>query len=186
MSGAPLTGTPASRTIRFPDGSTVELRFLGSADGRLIAGFAAQMSTASEYRRFFSVGSRTLRTAWVERMIGADRVNHMVAGAVATNEFGVTLVAIAESVRLEVEGDTAEVAVIAADDWQHLGIGTLLTRYLAERVVDAGVRFWEAHILAENPSMSQVLDNVATPMGRHREDGLLVTRHMLEGSTASI
>lgn len=62
--------------------------------------------------------------------------------AVAGNEFGSSLIAIAESIRDPGDVQRAEFALAAVDPWQSLGIGTLLTRHVARIAALRGIRFW--------------------------------------------
>jgi GNAT superfamily N-acetyltransferase len=102
-----------------------------------------------------------------------------VEGAVATNQFGSSLVAVAESIRYPDRPDIAEFAMVAADPWQNMGVGTLLARHLASRAFDTGVRLWEAFMLAENGAMASVLDSVGPKVDERVEQGLVTAVHQL-------
>ena len=178
MTVLPDTETPNSSILRFPDGSWLELRPLGVMDGGLLGALGNQLSRESEYRRFFSSG-RSVYGKWVARLVGADQIGFLVAGAVATNEFGSSLVAVAESVRYPDLPEWAEFALIAADPWQNMGVGTLLARHLAARAFAGGVRFWEAVMLAENRAMASVLESVGPRVDVRVEPGLVTAVHEL-------
>ncbi|HEX5694923.1 MAG TPA: hypothetical protein VFZ15_00965 [Acidimicrobiia bacterium] len=164
--------------LRFPDGSSLELRPIGVKDGRLLAAMAVHLSGESEFRRFLAPGKSQHRK-WVARLVAADQVDVLVHGAVATNAFGSVLVAVAESVRRQDRPDRAEVALVAADPWQNMGVGTLLARHLAASAFATGVRFWEAVMLAENGVMAKVLDSVGPRVTEHLESGLVTVTHEL-------
>lgn len=148
--------TLPTESVHFPDGSVIVLRPIGVRDGRLLSNFLTQLSPESEYRRFLSAG-RSVRGRWVARLINADQIGSLVYGAFATNRFGSSLVAVAESVRLEGEPRRAEFAIAAIDPWQNMGIGTLLARFLAGVARDRGIRYWESHSLADNRQVARVL-----------------------------
>jgi GNAT superfamily N-acetyltransferase len=148
-----------AESVRFPDDSTIELRPLGIGDGRLISSFLSQLSPESEYRRFLSAGGG-VRSQWIASLIKADQHDCLVHGAVAINEFGSSLVAIAESIRDPGDPRRAEFALAAVDPWQNMGIGTLLTRHVARIARSTGVGFWETYMLAENTGMAKVMDHV--------------------------
>ena len=164
--------------LRFPDGSWLELRPVGVRDGRLLASLAHQLSTESAFRRFLVPG-RSLHGQWVARLIAADQVDALVEGAVATNQFGSSLVAVAESIRYPDRPDIAEFALVAADPWQNMGVGTLLARHLAARALDTGVRLWEAIMLSGNGAMAGVLDSVGPKVDERVEQGLVTAVHRL-------
>jgi acetyltransferase len=167
-----------ARILRFPDGSWLELRPVGVRDGRLLASLAHQLSTESAFRRFLLPG-RSLHGQWVARLIAANQVDALVDGAVATNQFGSSLAAVAESIRYPDRPDMAEFALVAADPWQNMGVGTLLARHLAARAFDTGVRLWEAVMLAENGAMASVLDSVGPKVDERVEQGLVTAVHRL-------
>lgn len=167
-----------SDLVRFIDGATIELRPLGRADGRLIADFADQLSPESGYRRFLA-NDGAARSRWVASLIRADQRDRLVHGAVAVNEFGATLVAVAESIRDQGDVQRAEFALAVADSWQHMGIGTLLARHVARIARGSGVRLWDTHMLAENQQMLRVLDRVGTMVSAREHLGLVFGVHDL-------
>ncbi len=178
MIESPPTEAPSISTLRFPDGSRLELRPVGVRDGRLLAAIADELSEESEFRRFLAPGKR-LHSRWVSRLIAADQVDVLVDGAVATNEFGSSLVAVAESIRHQDRLDRAEFALVAADAWQNMGVGTLLALHQAARAYELGVRYWEAVMLTENVVMAAVLDSVGPKVDEVVEHGLVNAVHEL-------
>jgi GNAT superfamily N-acetyltransferase len=112
-------------------------------------------------------------------LIAADQVDALVEGAVATNEFGSSLAAVAESIRYPDRPEMAEFALVAADPWQNMGVGTLLARHLAARAFDTGVRLWEATMLVENGAMASVLESVGPKVDQRVEQGLVTAVHRL-------
>jgi GNAT superfamily N-acetyltransferase len=148
-----------ARTIQFADGSTISMRPMGVRDGRLVSSFLTQLSSESEYKRFMSpVGA--IRSRWVAGLINANSSGSLAYGACAVDRFGSSLVAIGESIRLEGDRERAEFALAAIDPWQNMGIGSLLSRFLAEVALSRGVRFWESYMLADNRQMARLLAGV--------------------------
>lgn len=172
-----MTVDSSERTLRFSDGFTIQMRPLGIHDGRLLASFASRMSTETRYRRFFTA-SGGVHAKWVGRLVGADQVDLLVQGAVASDGFGEALIAVAESVRLS--PTTAEFAMVADDGWHNLGVGTLLARHLAVQARSVGVEYWESYILAENLPILRVLDRVGRRVETGIDAGVTVTVHRLE------
>ena len=163
--------TLVTERVRFADGSLIELRPIGRSDGRLISNFVDQLSPESSYRRFLSSG-RGVRSRWVANLINADQSDFLVFGAIATNEFGTTLVAVAESIRDPGDSRHAEFALAVTDTWQRLGIGTLLTRHVARIARSLGVSSWETYTMAGNLQMDRVMDRVGSRRGHMVEFGL--------------
>jgi hypothetical protein len=91
-----------SRLKRQPDsrrnGSFLQLRPLGRSDGRLISSFVSHLTPDSTFKRFLSQSGRA-RHEWVANLINADQREFLVYGAIAINQFGSSLVAMAESIR---------------------------------------------------------------------------------------
>jgi GNAT superfamily N-acetyltransferase len=160
-----------TEVVRFADGSIIELRPIGISDRRLISNFVAQLSPETTYRRFLSVG-RGVRNQWVAKLINADQCDFLVYGAVASNEFGSTLVAVAESIRHPGAHERAEFALAAIDPWQNLGIGTLLTRHVARVARSSGIAQWETYGMADHPQMGKVMEHVGTRISFEIDHGL--------------
>ena len=158
----------------FPDGSLVTVRKIGRSDGRHVSQFIGQMSEESEYLRFLS-SSGSQRTVWVPRLITADQIDHLAYGAFASDRFGSSLVAIAESIRYLDRPEWAEFAIVSSDLWQGMGVGTLLARHLAVRARAAGIRYWEAFMLAENRRMERLLARVGAEVVTHVQSRLLTS-----------
>jgi GNAT superfamily N-acetyltransferase len=64
---------------------------------------------------------------------------------------------VARYVRNNDRPDAAEVAVTVIDDWQGLGLGTLLLEVLSARARDEGIRSFTALMLATNEEMMDLL-----------------------------
>ena len=180
----PILEVATSEVARFADGSLIELRPIGISDGRLISNFVAQLSPETSYRRFLSAG-RGVRNQWVAKLINADQCDFLVYGAVAINEFGATLVAVAESIRDPRDEKRAEFALAAIDPWQNLGIGTLLTRHLARVARSSGVAFWETYGMADHPQMAKVMEHVGTRISLDIDHGLSHAVYDLVGQRPS-
>lgn len=159
------------QTVHFADGSKIRIRPIGFNDGRLLSSFLSQMSPESEYKRFLSSGG-SVRARWVAGLINADQVGFLVFGAFAESQFGVDLVAVAESIRNPDDPERAEFALAAIDPWQNLGVGTLLARHLANVARHSGVRFWESYMLADNRRVPRVLSRVGSRVELTIDSGL--------------
>jgi hypothetical protein len=98
---------------------------------------------------------------------------------VATNEYGATLVAVAESTRDPQDDRRAEFALAAIDPWQNMGIGTLLTRHVARIARSSGVDVWETYTMSSHPQMAKVMDHVGTRVSLEIDHGLSHARYEL-------
>jgi len=172
VSGMTVRGLEHSAV--FPDGSSIGMRPLDHGDGRQVSQFRGQMSEESEYFRFLVGGGSQIKR-WVPRLLNSDQIDNLAHGAFASNRFGSTLVAVAESIRYEDRPDTAEFAMVAIDPWQGMGVGTLLARHLAAYASATGIRFWEAYSLAENRRMERLLNRIGTKVETRLDSRLVVT-----------
>jgi GNAT superfamily N-acetyltransferase len=76
--------------------------------------------------------------------------------------------------------DTAEAAVTVSDEWQGRGLGTALTRLLAERALEEGIGRFVALLLADNRDMVDLLASVGSVSVTAREGGTIQVEVPLE------
>lgn len=155
------------------DGASLLLRSFGRADrAELVKGFE-HLSPESRHRRFLA-GIQHLRPDQLDRLCSADGCDHVAVVAVELDDRGRERagVGIAHSIRHPTRKDEAEYAITVIDEWQGRGIGTLLTRALAEEAWRCGIRRWRATMLAENLRVRKTIEHVATPISRTCEDGV--------------
>jgi len=154
-----MTGDPARG--RAPTGDQQPLRDSTRAlvrpiepDDRdaLRAGFD-RLSQGSRYRRFLTSMTR-LSSSQLSYLTEVDHHDHeaLIAFDPGTGD----AVGVARYIR-ERGSDRAEAAVTVADDWQGRGLGTALTRRLARRALEEGVRVFTALLLSTNTDMLDLL-----------------------------
>jgi GNAT superfamily N-acetyltransferase len=116
-----------------------------------------RLSEESRYRRFLSPHNR-LTKAELRYFTEVDHHDHeaLVAIDPGTGEG----VGVARFVRARGRGDSAEIAIAVADDWQGRGLGTELLRRLADRAREEGVARFTALALAGNEPMRHLLEGL--------------------------
>jgi GNAT superfamily N-acetyltransferase len=119
------------------------LRPIAPDDKALLQAGVAALSPQSAYGRFLT-GKSSLTDAELRYLTEIDGVDHIAL--VVLGRYG-GLVAVGRIVRDRARRDTAELAVVVADDWQRRGIGRLLTRELTLR---SGVERVSGTMLATN------------------------------------
>ena len=128
--------------------------------------FAAGMSDASRYRRFFAP-KRDFTAREIDYYLNVDFVNHVALVAVLEE-------AIAGGARYVVcEPDRAELAFAVQDRYQKLGIGTRLMRHLVVIARQAGIRELVAQVLPDNAPMLKVFERCGLAMARRHADGVV-------------
>ncbi|HTX62179.1 MAG TPA: GNAT family N-acetyltransferase, partial [Acidimicrobiales bacterium] len=76
--------------------------------------------------------------------------------------------------------DQAEVAFVVEDDYQHLGIGTLLADELARAARVQGIRVFVADTLAENAAMLEVFHGTGFPVDTRFDEGVVKVKFAIE------
>ena len=136
---------------------TVAVRPIEPGDkAKLVAAFG-RLSEASRYRRFLSPHGQ-LSKAELRYLTEVDHHDHeaLVALHPVTSEG----VGVARYVRDSRRPDSAEIAVVVADEWQGRGVGTTLLHRLADRAREEGIRRLTALMLAENDAMAHLLSDL--------------------------
>ena len=121
----------------------VGLARLDGTDGERLAGLFARLSPTTRYRRFFSPVSR-LDQIQLERLVDIDHHDREAVAAV----LGDDVVGVARYARVDAE--TAELAVVVADDWQGQGVGTRMLAKLAELARAEGIRRFSVLVQGDN------------------------------------
>lgn len=147
------------------DGSRALIRSIRPEDrGPLQAGFA-QLSDRSRYLRFHTFMA-SLSEAQLRYLTEVDQRDHVAFVAVAADDESRGL-GVARYVKLDDPG-VAEAAVTVIDEFQGLGLGTLLLAALARHAVSNGVRTFRNYVLAENSGMLQLFSDLGAT---RRDDG---------------
>ncbi len=126
------------------------LRPIRSDDGQKLAAFHDHLSDRSCYLRFFSLHPH-LSPKEIERFTHVDYENRLALVA----ELDRHLIGVGRFDRRP-NRELAEVAFVVADDYQHLGIGSLLLDELASAARDRGISTFVAATLHENHPMLDV------------------------------
>ena len=150
-----------------PCAATAQLRIRpvvpGDADGLRALHTAA--SNQSLYLRFFGYS----RTAVEEYLTVLSRPASRTHQA-QTARVGSRLVGIAAFERLT--GDTAEVALLVADEHHERGIGTLLMEHLAQAARNNGIRRFQADVLGENDLALRMVHDLGWAAQMRYHDGI--------------
>lgn len=141
--------------IELASGRRIHIRPLGPGDRRALAHGFERLGPQSRYMRFFAPVAR-LSESQLEYLTDIDHHDHEALVAVEEESNGG--VGVARYVRI---GEAlAEPAVAVADDWQRMGVGTLLLDRLADRAREEGIRTFSAHVLADNAGALALLERL--------------------------
>jgi RimJ/RimL family protein N-acetyltransferase len=140
------TGTHPA-TIALPDGAELVVRPVGRGDEALLAALVETLSQDTAYRRFLGPKARL---TIAERRYFTDLDHRDHEALLALDPRTGAAVAVARYIRDPRRHDTAELAVVVGDRWQARGLGTALSRRLAQRACAHGIRRFRGLTLAEN------------------------------------
>jgi RimJ/RimL family protein N-acetyltransferase len=164
----------AVETLR--DGRQIEIRAVRPDDRDAFLEAVDHASSQSLYRRFFNV-KRNFTEAEQSFFLKIDFVNHVALIAVL-NESGKQEIGGGGRFVL-VSPQQAEVAFMVVDQYQGLGVGTLLMRHIAELARAAGLRELTAQVLPSNAAMLKVFEASGLRPSTKRESGsILVTLYL--------
>ncbi|HEV3228223.1 MAG TPA: GNAT family N-acetyltransferase [Solirubrobacteraceae bacterium] len=134
--------------VRLADGTRVVIRAIRADDKSLLERGLARLSPESSRRRFLVVKSHFTKRE-LSYLTEVDGERHVAFVAVFA-EHPQTLAGVGRFVRLAEDPSVADVAVVVADELQHLGLGTRLGLLLADRARALGVQRFSATMLSDN------------------------------------
>jgi RimJ/RimL family protein N-acetyltransferase len=122
----------------------VGLSRLERSDGEALRRLFYRLSAATLYRRFHSPIARP-EQAHPERLLDIDHHDREAVVAVVDGE----IVGVARYARWQ-GTETADLAVVVADEWQRQGLATRMLGGLADLALSAGVRTFTASVQGDN------------------------------------
>lgn len=153
---APSGPLPAEADVDLRNGVRVHLRQIRPEDAQPLARAFERLSEESRYRRFLSSVSR-LSASQLRYMTEVDHHDHEALVAIGPDR---ALLGVARSVRSIQDRGSAEAAVVVADDWHGLGLGTALLELLAVRARAEGIDRFLALLLAENQEIIDLFEGL--------------------------
>lgn len=163
------------------DGTPAVARPITPDDGPSLQRGLERLSETSNAYRFLHYRGR-FTEADLRYLTGCDFVDHIAAILAIRGEGGYEIdqVGVARCIRAKSDPELAEVAIVLVDEWQQLGGGRALIRYLAQLAWEAGIRRWQAFFFPDNLAITALLATVGTeisrrPFGR----GVLEATHQL-------
>jgi GNAT superfamily N-acetyltransferase len=165
-----------TRAVLLANGDTALVRPMVANDRDAVAAMFYAMSEENVYLRFFTLGTSTI----------ARHLDHLFDRRAGSMAFVVechgTIVGVAD---IEPEGDnTAEIALVVADNAHGLGIGTILLEHAAAAARAAGIEWFVADVLSINHAMLEVFAESGFMIETHRDhDDVSVRMNTTPGPT---
>ena len=152
--------------VALRDGSTVRVRPVATGDRPAIAAFLAALSPRSIAFRFFGSVDLTWAADWSTDVDYADRYA-LIATA------GAEHTVIAHAAYIRDRAARAEVAFAVADDWQGLGIATIMLAHLAAAAESLGIDVFTAQVLPANHHMISVFRDSGFAVALRSGEGVI-------------
>ncbi|MGE0623898.1 MAG: N-acetyltransferase family protein [Pseudomonadales bacterium] len=130
----------------------ITIRTITPEDERIEADFVRNLSPESRYLRFHH-GLRELTPELLARFTRIDYPSAMALIATVRAADVERQIGVARYAATPPGGDTAEVAIVVADDWQGCGVGTRLLLELRAVARAAGYRHLHMRVLPQNRRM---------------------------------
>ena len=158
--------------LALPSGLRATLRLVQASDkAALLEGFE-HVGARSRYLRFFT-GKPELTADELRYYSEVDGVNHFAMGAIVHDgSDGDHPAATARFVRVR-GTSSADFALTVVDEYQNLGLGSVLLSRLMSAAKERGIEALSGEILAENSTMLDLVRRVA-PAAELEPDGPMV------------
>lgn len=162
-----------SRSVALRDGRSCLLRPIQAEDADELQRFTRSLSPQSRYFRFISaLNELTPRMLIRYTQIDYDRELALVAVLPAAGGHGERIIGVARYL-LNPDRDTCEFAIAVGDDWQGLGLGTVLMQGLIAEARLRGLRRIEGYVLAINAPMIRLMRSLGFTIDRDPDDETL-------------
>jgi RimJ/RimL family protein N-acetyltransferase len=150
-----------------PEGLTI--RPLAAADRSALAKLPDRISRQSAIARFHGAIS-SLSEPLLDHLLNLEAGQR--EAVVAIDERGI--VGVARYARDSADSDTAEVAILVADEWQHHGVAHQMLRPLIAQALQAGITRFRADMLQENIAARRLFAELAPTVNERFTSGHVV------------
>jgi len=160
-------------------GESFHLRPIRADDAQGLDAFHQRLTRDSIYRRYFSLHP-VLSDAEVAHLTQVDFTDRLAFVV----EDGDLLIAVGRYDRFP-SSNSAEVAFVVSDDYQHRGIGLSLLEKLADAAWPMGITTFIAETQADNRYMMSVFQDSGFEVHAHMEDEVISVRFNIEPTAQS-
>ncbi len=141
------------------DGLAITIRPIRPDDKERLAAGHALMSAETQRLRYLMPKPR-LTAGELRYLTEVDGEDHVAFVAVADDYPDATL-GVGRFIRRTDRPDTAEFAIVIADAFQGIGLGSAIAETLAEAAVERGIRHFSATVLHENRAVRAALRRIS-------------------------
>ncbi len=151
---------------RLRNGTPVLIRQIRADDKRLLEAGLRCLSETSIQRRFLAPRKR-FTSKELRYLTEVDGWNHVALVAELLTQPSRRLLAVGRYVRDPEHPEAAEVAVAVCDEFQRMGLGSLLGEELAQRARMRGVRRFTATMAGDNVPAQRLFAKLTGHLERH-------------------
>ena len=144
---------------RLRDGTPILIRPIRADDKGLLEDGLRNLSQTSIQRRFLSPKPKFSRTE-LRYLTEVDGWDHVALVAESPTQPGRRLIGVARYVRDPEHPDSAEAAIVVADDFQRRGLGSLLVEELGQRALMRGVSRFTATMAGDNVPAQKLFEKL--------------------------
>jgi RimJ/RimL family protein N-acetyltransferase len=170
---------------RLPDGAPILIRPIRADDKRMLVNGLRQLSDESVQRRFLTL-KRSFSRAELRYLTEVDGRDHVAlvaeeavgarsaepsASGKAPGEPVRRMIAVGRFVRSQDDPDTAEVAIVVADDWHGRRLGSLMVDELAAEARRLGIRRFTATMASDNVAARRLFARLTRQLELHHVGG---------------
>jgi RimJ/RimL family protein N-acetyltransferase len=152
--------------VHMRDGTPILIRPIRPDDKRFLSAGLRGMSELSVQRRFLS-SKRKFSQSELRYLTEVDGRDHVALVAESPTQPSRHLIGVARFVRLPDDPDTAEAAIVVADDWHGRGVGSKLAGALAARARGRGIRRFTARMASDNAPALRLMEKLTRELERH-------------------
>jgi RimJ/RimL family protein N-acetyltransferase len=144
----------ASQMALVADPAAIEIRQISPNDREALVRLFAETSQVSRYRRFFWAKQNLTRLE-LDHLTNVDHVKH--EAIVAVDRRHDSLIGVCRYIVDESHPSEAEFAIVVADAWHGMGVGTAIAEELLVRARKCGLTILTAFTLRYNPQAQALL-----------------------------
>lgn len=163
------------REVELRDGTRVWIRPIAPEDAQREQLFVRGLSPESRYFRFMNT-IRELSPEMLDSFTHPDPAREIALVAITRDLLDPRQIGVARCVRADAQADSAEFAIVVADEWQGKGLGSLLMRELIAAARARGLRRLEGWVLATNHAMLELMRALGFEAGGAPDDARM--RHV--------
>jgi len=160
------------RRYQLADGTNITIRPIRPEDAALEKRFVKQLSPEAKFFRFMNA-LQELSQNMLIRLTQLDYDRELALVAIVNDGAEETELGVARYFT-NPDGETAEFAVVVADEWQRRGLGTRLMCCLIDAAREKGLKSFRGEILADNFKMLGLMTRLAFTCHTKTDDPTIV------------